>query len=144
VSADASEEPMTPRDALRIPAVLGLAVVLALEFLALVVLFVVLVVELVVAPATSVASGVALAVLTAVAALWLGSMLLGLLRLRPWVRSGIVVWQVLQGAIAIGAFQGVFRVPAFGWVLLVPALVGITLVLSRPVTRVLARPDWRG
>jgi hypothetical protein len=138
---------MSPNDAtsrrqvLRNPALLGLVVVLGLEFLALVVVTVVLVVELIVAPATSVASGIALAVLSAVAALWLGAMLVGLLRVRPWVRSGIVVWQVLQGAIAIGAFQGVFRSPAIGWVLLLPALVGITLVLSRPVTRVLARPE---
>jgi hypothetical protein len=129
------------RAALRAPAVLGLVFVLGLEFLALVVVVVVELVSLLVAPGASIASGIALIVLTAVAALWLGSMLVGLLRLRPWVRSGIVVWQVLQGAIAIGAFQGVFRVPAIGWVLLIPALLGITLVLSRPVTRALARPD---
>lgn len=124
----------------RSPALLGLLAVLALEFAALVVVTVVLVVELIVAPATSVASGIALAVLAAIAALWLGAMLSGLWNRRPWVRSGIVVWQVLQGALAIGAFQGVFRVPAVGWALLLPALVGITLALSKPVTRALARP----
>ncbi|OIH92243.1 MULTISPECIES: hypothetical protein [unclassified Curtobacterium] len=124
----------------RSPALIGLLVVVGLEFLALVVVTVVLVVELVVAPATSLASGIALTILAAVAALWLGALLNGLWQRRAWVRSGIIVWQVLQGAIAIGAFQGVFRVPAIGWLLLLPALLGITLVLSRSVTAALAHP----
>ncbi|OIH96431.1 hypothetical protein BIU90_17380 [Curtobacterium sp. MCBA15_001] len=119
---------------------LVLLVVVALEFAALVVATVVLLVEVVVSPASSIASGIALTVLTAIAALWLGAMTLGLWRARPWVRSGIIVWQVLQGALAIGAFQGVFRVPAVGWALLLPALVAITLVLSKSVTAALARP----
>ncbi|WP_186377252.1 hypothetical protein [Curtobacterium pusillum] len=124
----------------RSPALVALLVVVGIEFAALVVLTVVLVVELVVAPATSLASGIALTLLTAIAALWLGALCVGLRNRRPWVRSGIIVWQVMQGALAIGAFQGVFRVPAIGWLLLVPALLGITLVLSRPVTEALARP----
>jgi len=125
----------------RSPALLALLVVVGLEFAALVVLTVVLVVELLVAPASSLASGVALTVLTAIAAVWLGSLLVGLRNGRAWVRAGIVVWQVLQGALAIGAFQGVFRVAWVGWLLLVPALLGLTLVLSRPVTAALARRD---
>lgn len=124
----------------RSPALLALLVVVGLEFAALVVVTIVLNVELIVAPATSIASGIALTVLAAIAALWLGSLFIGLRNRRPWVRSGIIVWQVLQGALAIGAFQGVFRVPAVGWFLLIPALLGITLVLSRPVTDALARP----
>ncbi|WP_144763730.1 hypothetical protein [Curtobacterium sp. 9128] len=120
-------------------AMIGLLAVVALEFLALVVVTVVLLIEVLVSPATSLASGIALVVLAAIAALWLGSMLVGLFRRRPWVRSGIIVWQVMQGALAIGAFQGVFRVPAVGWALLLPALIAITLVLSRSVTTALAR-----
>ena len=124
----------------RAPALVALLVVVGVEFAALVVVTVVLIVELVLAPATSIASGIALTILSAIAALWLGSLFIGLRNRRPWVRSGIIVWQVLQGALAIGAFQGVFRVPAVGWLLLIPALLGITLVLSRPVTEALARP----
>jgi hypothetical protein len=124
----------------RSPALVALLVVVGVEFAALVVVTVVLIVEVVLAPATSIASGIALTVLSAIAALWLGSLFIGLRNRRPWVRSGIIVWQVLQGALAIGAFQGVFRVPAVGWLLLIPALLGITLVLSRPVTEALARP----
>jgi hypothetical protein len=132
-------DPSAPA-ARRSPALLGLLAVVGLEFLAMVVVTVVLVVELLVAPAASIASGIALTVLVAVAALWLGALLNGLWQSRSWVRSGIIVWQVLQGAVAIGAFQGVFRVAAVGWVLLIPALLGITLVLSRSVTAALARP----
>ncbi|MEN0102079.1 MAG: hypothetical protein AAGC90_04060 [Curtobacterium sp.] len=120
-------------------AMIVLLVVLALEFAALVVVTVVLLVEVLVSPASSLASGIALTVLTAIAALWLGSMLVGLWHRRAWVRSGIIVWQVMQGALAIGAFQGVFRVPAVGWALLIPALLAITLVLSKSVTSALAR-----
>jgi len=125
----------------RSPAFTALLVVVGLEFLALAATTVVLLVELVVSPASSIASGIALTVLAAIAALWLGALFVGLRRRRPWVRSGIIVWQVLQGALAIGAFQGVFRVAWVGWVLLVPALLGITLVLSRSVTAALVRPD---
>lgn len=130
-----SSEPREPRSR----AMLVLLVVVALEFAALVVTTVVVLVEVLVSPASSIASGVALTVLTAIGALWLGSMLVGLWRGRSWVRSGIIVWQVMQGALAIGAFQGVFRQPAIGWALLLPALVAITLVLSKSVTAALAR-----
>jgi hypothetical protein len=121
--------------------VLLLAVVVGLEFLAVAAVTVVLLVDLFVHPPTPVANGIALVVLAAIAALWLAFMVVGLLRGRPWVRSGIVVWQVLQIAIAVGAFQGVFRVPAVGWILLVPALVALTLVFTKSVTALLARPD---
>ncbi|MCJ1713323.1 hypothetical protein [Curtobacterium sp. VKM Ac-2922] len=132
---DPHEPPRQPRSR----AMLVLLVVVALEFAALVAATVFLLVEVLVSPASSIASGIALTVLTAIAALWLGSMLVGLWRSRSWVRSGIIVWQVLQGALAIGAFQGVFRVPSVGWALLLPALVAITLVLSKSVTAALAR-----
>ncbi|GAA3336447.1 hypothetical protein HP467_02770 [Curtobacterium albidum] len=121
----------------RSPAFTTLLVVVGLEALALVVVTVALLVELLVAPASSIASAIALVVLAAIAATWLVAMFLGLRNHRSWVRSGIIVWQVLQGALAIGAFQGVFRVAWVGWVLLIPALVGLTLVLSRPVTAAL-------
>ena len=122
-------------------ALLVLIVVVGLEFLAMAAVTVFLLVELLTAPAASVASAIALLVLAVLATLWLGAMVVGLRRGRAWVRSGVVVWQVLQGALAIGAFQGVFRVPAVGWALLVPALLAITLVLSKSVTAVLARRD---
>ncbi|KQO62134.1 hypothetical protein [Curtobacterium sp. Leaf261] len=120
---------------------LVLTVVVALEFLAVAAITVVLLVDLLVAPPAVLVNGLALIVLAAIAALWLGAMVVGLLRGRPWVRSGIIVWQILQIAIAVGAFQGVFREPAIGWALLAPALVALALVFSKSVTTLLARPD---
>lgn len=136
---DTTPNESEPRER-RSPALVALLVVVGVEFAALAVVTIVLLVEVIVAPASSLASGIALTILAAIAALWLGALFVGLRNRRPWVRSGIIVWQVLQGALAIGAFQGVFRVPAVGWLLLIPALLGITLVLSRPVTEALARP----
>ncbi len=127
----------------RPPAVTTLLVVVGLEALALVVTTVVLLVESIVAPSSSIASAIALTLLCAVAALWLVSLVVGLRNRRAWVRAGILVWQVMQGALAIGAFQGVFRVAWVGWVLLIPALLGLTLVLSRAVTGWLVPRDAR-
>lgn len=142
MSGELRAEPEVPdRGALRSPAILGLWIVVGLEFLAVVAVTVVLLVDLVAAPPAVLVNGLALIVLTAIAALWLGAMVIGLGRGRSWVRSGIVVWQVIQIALAVGAFQGVFRAPAIGWALLAPAIVALVLVLSPPATRVLARPD---
>ena len=85
----------------RSPAFTVLQVVLGLEFLALAGVTVWLLVELVTSPATSLASGIALTILTAIAALWLGALFVGLRNRRPWVRSGIIVWQVMQGALHV-------------------------------------------
>jgi hypothetical protein len=134
-----TDDELVPRG--RPVALLVLIVVVGLEFLAMAAATVFLLVELLVTPTSGVASGIALIVLAVLATLWLGAMVVGLRRGRAWVRSAVVVWQVLQGALAIGAFQGVFRVPAVGWALLIPALLGITLVLSRSVTAVLVRRD---
>jgi hypothetical protein len=134
-----TDDELVPRG--RPVALLVLIVVVGLEFLAMAATTVFLLVELLTTPTSGVASGIALIVLAVLATLWLGAMVVGLRRGRAWVRSGVVVWQVLQGALAIGAFQGVFRVPAVGWALLIPALLGITLVLSRSVTAVLVRRD---
>jgi hypothetical protein len=135
----------TPDDELvprrRPAALLVLIAVVGLEFLAMAAVTVFLLVELLTTPAAGIASGIALLVLAVLATVWLGAMVAGLRRGRAWVRSGVVVWQVLQGALAIGAFQGESRVASVGWALLIPALLGITLVLSRSVTAALVRRD---
>jgi hypothetical protein len=139
-SPRATEE-LPDRAAIRIPVVIGLLLILALEFVALVVVTIVLVVDLFAAHAYSEASGVALAILAAIAALWLAFMIVGLLRGQSWVRSGIVVWQFIMVALGIGAFEGVFRVPAIGWALLIPGVIALVLVFTPPATRLLARRD---
>ena len=88
---------------------------------------------LIVATPTSIASALALLVLAAIAAIWLGVIAANVLRGRAWTRGAAIVWQVLQGAVAIGCFQGVLAQPDIGWVLLLPALVVLVLLFTPPV-----------
>lgn len=92
-----------------------------------------LIVELFVDDAASVASAVALAALTAIAAVWLAVVASNLLRGRAWTRSATVVSQVLQIAVAVGAFQGAFSRPDVGWLLLIPALLALGILFTPPV-----------
>ena len=92
-----------------------------------------LLIELVTATPDSYASAVALAVLTTIAAVWLAVIGVNVLRGSPWVRGAIVVVQVLQIAVAIGAFQGSFARPDLGWLLLIPALAALALLFTPPV-----------
>ena len=133
-----SELPATPR---RHPLVLLLVVLLLAECALLAVATVYLVVELLTATADSLASAVALTVLTAIAAVWLGFIAANVLRGRAWTRGAAIVWQVLQGAVAIGCFQGIFAQPTVGWLLLIPALVVLVLLFTPPVTTALIRRD---
>jgi hypothetical protein len=123
----------------RHPVVVVLAVIVFAEAALLGIAAAVLIVELIVAEAQSVASAVGLIALALVAAVLLAVAALGLLRGRAWVRSAIVVWQVLQIAVAVGAFQGIFARPDVGWLLLIPAIAAIVLVLSRPVVAFASR-----
>jgi hypothetical protein len=92
-----------------------------------------LVFELLTVQAQSLASALALTVLTALAAVWVVAIAVGLLRGRAWSRGAAIVWQVLQIAVAVGAFQGSFARAEVGWLLLVPALVALVLLFTRPV-----------
>ena len=100
-----------------------------------------LVVELIVATPDSYASAVALAVVAAIAAVWLGFIGANVMRGSPWVRGATVVVQVLQIAVAVGAFQGTFARPDLGWLLLVPALTALVLLFTPPVLAATARQE---
>ncbi|WP_354593046.1 hypothetical protein [Frigoribacterium sp. PvP054] len=115
------------------PALLWVVIVLlAAEFLLVAATAVFLVVELIVARPDSYPSAVAIVVLTVLATVWLGSIVLGALRGRAWIRGAAIVWQVLQFAVGFGSLQGVFADPAIGVALIVPAVavVGLLLVPS--------------
>jgi hypothetical protein len=92
-----------------------------------------LLIELVTAVPDSYASAVALAVLTTIAAVWLAVIGVNVLRGSPWIRGATIVVQVLQIAVAIGAFQGSFARPDLGWLLLVPAVAALVLLFTPPV-----------
>jgi hypothetical protein len=81
----------------------------------------------------SLASALFLTFLCAVATVWIGFTAVHVLRGSPWVRGSTITWQVLQVAVAIGAFQGMFARPDIGWLLLVPAIAAVVLLFTRPV-----------
>ena len=118
-----------------------LVVLLFMECALLTVATIYLVIELLTATADSLASAVALTVLTAIAAVWLGFIAANVLRGRAWTRGAAIVWQVLQGAVAIGCFQGIFAQPTVGWLLLAPALVVLVLLFTPPVVAATSTRD---
>jgi hypothetical protein len=120
-------------------ALLALAGIVALEALAMVAVAVWLIVELLVETPRSLASAVALIVLAAVAAAFLAAVAISTLRRAAWIRGAVVTWQVVQIAVAIGAFQGTLARPDVGWVLLIPSVAAILLTFAPTVTRALRR-----
>jgi len=110
-----------------------LAAVLGLETLALVATTIFLIFEVLVAPADSVASAIALVVVVAIAAIWLGFIVVNTVRGNAWTRGATIVVQVLFGALAIGSFQGIGPRPDIGWLLLIPVIVVLVLMFTKPV-----------
>ena len=85
-------------------------------------------------------SAVALLVITALAAVWLGTIAVNALRRRPWIRGAALVWQVLQIAVAIGSFQGPEPRAGIGWALLIPAAIVLVLLFTPSVISATTRP----
>ncbi|CAN5352708.1 hypothetical protein BH09ACT5_BH09ACT5_18480 [soil metagenome] len=133
-----SETPAAPA---RHPFVVILVVLLFAECALLAAATIYLLVELIAATPASFASAIALLVLTAIAAVWLGFIAGNVLRGRAWTRGAAIVWQVLQGAVAVGCFQGAFAQPEIGWLLLIPALVVLVLLFTPPVVAATSRRD---
>lgn len=121
------------RGSARHPFVIALAVLIFAQCTLLAVATGYLVIELIIATPDSYASAVALAVLTTIAAVWLAIIGINVLRGSPWVRGATIVVQVLQIAVAIGAFQGAFARPDLGWLLLIPAIAALVLLFTAPV-----------
>lgn len=146
IAVNEHAEPLndTPRqlaDISRTPGLVKvLAAVLTIETLALVGTTIFLVFELLVAPADSVASAVALTVVVAIAAIWLGFIVVNTLRGNAWTRGATIVVQVLFAAVAIGSFQGLVPRLDIGWLLLIPVIVVLVLMFTKPV---LAHTDHR-
>jgi len=131
------KDPVSERS--RHPLLVALTVIVFAEAALLAVAALWLILELLVDEPSSVASALALTALVILAAVWLSIVGANTLRGAPWVRSAIVVWQVLQIAIAVGCFQGFFARPDVGWALLLPALIALVLVFTRPVMAATAR-----
>ena len=124
--------PAVPRP--KLPPLLALlAGVVLVEALAMVVVAGMLFVDVLTQPAASLGGGIALVVLATLAAVWLGAMVAGTVRRRTWVRGAIFTWQLVQLAVAVGAFQGTFSRQDIGWILLIPSVVAIALLFTPSV-----------
>ncbi len=93
-----------------------------------------LLVELLVDTPESLATAIALTVTVAILTVGVGALTVGTVLGRRGVRGGVLVWQVLQAAVGIGALQGIYARPDLGWALLLPSIVGFVLVLTPAVT----------
>jgi hypothetical protein len=106
---------------------------LALESAALVAISAYLIVEIFVDGPASIASAVVLTGLVSIAAVWVGFIVVGVLRGQAWTRAAIVVVQVLIGAVAIGSLQGASPRPDLAAVMLAPAILILVLLFSKSV-----------
>ncbi len=123
------------------PALVALIVLVFAEAGVLVVATAFLVSELFTPAASDMRSAIALAVTTGLFALGVIVLGIGLVRRWPRIRGGVLVWQLLQVACAIGAFEGLLGPEWIGWLLLLPAAAGIWLLFLKPVTAIFAAAD---
>jgi len=121
--------------AFRRPAVAFVAVILALETLAVTGITGLLVWEILTETPDSMASAIGLLLIVTGAMVWIAITTVGFIRGRSSSRGSALVWQVLQAAVGIASNQGLFARPDIGGALLVPALAVIALLLfSRSVS----------
>lgn len=95
--------------------------------------------ELVAATPASFTSALAIFVILLIATAFVTALALGAIRRRSWIRGGAVTWQLVQIAVAAGAFQGVFAQPEIGWFLLLPSLAVLGLLFTPAVAAVTRR-----
>jgi hypothetical protein len=114
---------------------------LTVEFLLVAALTVLSVVSLVEGGAGSLASGIALTVIVALAAIWLGAMVIGALRGQAWIRAAAVVWQVIQIAVGIGALLGALSQPWIGWPLAIVGVAAFILLFTPSVVEATRHRD---
>ncbi|WP_442965559.1 MULTISPECIES: hypothetical protein [unclassified Rathayibacter] len=134
VMIDANTPPTGPKSARHPLGLLLLIAILALETLALAVLAGWLLVELLTTRSDTPGGGIAIVVLGLIALGWAAATTLGAIRRRSWMRGSALTLQLVQMAVALGAFQGQYAVPDIGWALLGPALVAaVTIFLPSVV-----------
>lgn len=91
--------------------------------------------------ADSLGGAVVILVIVALVTVWVTVTAIYTLRARPWVRGAIFTWQILQIAVAAGAFQGFYAQPSVGYALLVPAVLAALLLFAPSVLKATTRPE---
>jgi len=114
---------------------------LTVEFLLVATLAVLSVVSVVQGGSQDLAGGVALAVIVALAAVWLGAMVVGALRGQSWIRAAGIVWQVIQIAVGVGTLLGPLGQPWLGWPLVIVAVAAFVLLFTPSVVEATRRRD---
>ena len=125
----------------RPPLLWVLAALLTVEFLLVATLAVLSVVSVVQGGSQDLGGGVALAVIIALAAVWLGAMVVGALRGQSWIRAAGIVWQVIQIAVGVGALLGPLGQPWLGWPLVIVAVAAFVLLFTPSVVEATRRRD---
>lgn len=129
------DRPRRPRQLVALLAVLVVNALLIAAGLAY------LVVELLVERPDSLSTAIAITVTVALALLGAVLVIVHLGRGRAWARSGALVWQALQVALALGSFQGLFARNDIGWLLLAPAIAAIVLLFMPAVVAATGRRE---
>jgi uncharacterized membrane protein len=99
------------------------------------------IVALVQGGAEDLASGIALTVIIVLAAIWLGAMVAGTVRGRPWIRAAGIVWQVIQIAAGVSVLLGTLAQPWIGWPLVVVGAAAFILLFTPSVVDATRRGD---
>ena len=121
------------------PTLRALSVILFAEAAAMIVILVFFVGGVVTGTAENPGTAVAITVVIAVAAVFLVTLAIASLSAKPWMRSAALMWQILQLAVAVGAFQGVFASPGIAWLILVPTVAAIILLFTPSVVHATRR-----
>jgi hypothetical protein len=116
-----------------------LSVLVSLEAITLAVATIWLISRFFVEEAENVAGAALIILITAIVTAWITITAVNTWRAKPWVRGAILTWQVLQIAVAVGAFQGIYAQPAVGWAILVPSLVAAGLLFTPRVLELTTR-----
>ena len=117
----------------RSPALRLLALLLFAEAALLIAVTLWFIYEMVTEQPASFASALVLTLLSGIAAVWVTLIAVNTLRAASWIRGAAITWQILQIAVAVGAFQGIFARPDIGWALLIPAILVIVLLFTKSV-----------
>lgn len=120
-------------------ALAALSIIVSVEAALVVVATLLVIRQFVVGGAKVEQDGLAFVICMIIGCVWVAACAAGAWLARTWSRGLIIMWQLIQLAVGVGAMQGLVAGPLEGVVLLVLGLAGIVLVLTPGVSRALGR-----